>query len=146
MKHRIAALAVGLLAAVMAATLLGVGPASAQWTNGEGGLCRDRLFNNSMDVCADSAAAEHLPRGSVGWDAFNLLPNDATYVSLWRYYSPGNAVFTGRSTSINNLLTAYGWHYGMFQTYDCAQYVIGIGYWEWGKWYGTWESPPVWSC
>jgi len=143
MKRR--ALTVG-LAVAMAATFLGAGPASATWTPGDGAVCRDWLFNNQVDVCSASAASERLPRGTVGWDAINYLTNDQTYVSLWRYYAPGNATYTGQSTAIDSLLVRYGFHQGEFSTYDCAQYVIGIGWWYQGVWHGTWQSPPAWSC
>jgi len=145
MKRRLAALSVG-LAAVAMTTLLGSGVANASWTRTDGAACRDSLFNNNLDVCGVTASVQRLPYGSVGWEAYNLLPNDATYISLWRYYGPGNAQFTGQSQLMNNTVTYYGWHMGLFQPGGCAQYLVGIGYWQGGTWHGTWQSPPVWSC
>ena len=48
--------------------------------------------------------------------------NNATVhnISLWRYYGPGNAVFTGQSQGIWQGTHYYSWWLGEFHPGNCA--------------------------
>ena len=80
----------------------------------------------------------------VGFDVYASISGSsvAVYASLLNYNGPGSSSYTGQSIQIPN----GGWSDGAFYAGNCGNYVIGVGYWEGGTWYGVWESAPVSAC
>lgn len=110
-------------------------PATSYW-----GGCRGLTgtAHGNVNPCSEFDGGEY-----VGFDVYSSISgsNVAVYASLWRYNGPGSSSFTGQSVQIGS-----GWNSGNFYTGDCGNYVIGVGYWEGGSWYGVWQSAPVSAC